>query len=112
MHQFLDPDQPVPSWIRDYHKAHTESKKPRTFDSLITCLTVHLKTSDSQVFVLVDALDECSREVQRQLLKFLLSLLSDVRMMIMSRPNQQVETSLWTLNAFDAPVPDGSRPLP
>ena len=106
MRQHIDPDRPVPSWIRDYYNAHTKSKEPRTLDSLLTCLTTHLKTSVSQVFILVDALDECNRDVQRQLLKFLLSLSSDVRMMIMSRPNQPADTSLWMLNAFDASQDD------
>src|ERR1700761_7490373 len=71
MRQLIDQYRPAPSWIRDYHKSHTEEKKARTLDTLITSLTTYLMTPSSKVFILVDALEECDPVVRRRLLDFI-----------------------------------------
>ena len=96
MRQFIDPRRQVPSWIRDYYKDHAELNKTRTTDGLMACLTTHLATSLSKVFLLVDAFDECDPVVQRKLLSFTLSLPPNVRIMLMSRPIQEVDAASWS----------------
>lgn len=101
-------DQPLTSLnIRNLYDAHVNKKTSPTPTELLGALKSEIGAF-SKVFIIVDALDECSEDNNRRanLLDALLSLPKNVKLLVTSRPLPTIEIDLEGIARLDIRADD------
>ncbi|KAF7369563.1 ANK-REP-REGION domain-containing protein [Mycena venus] len=99
-------DRDIGSIAESLYKQHREKGTEPSLDEVVNVLSLSLKEF-SQVFIIVDAMDECPEFPREILLKQLAAMGSNVNLLITSRPNISPESSSFpnfeTLDILAAP---------
>jgi len=82
--------QPMPDAVRNLHRRHDEPGTRPSLSEVMELLQLQIRQySESNVFVIVDALDECTEEnnIRQTVLRELCSILPKIHLMVTSRPH-------------------------
>ncbi|KAK6430789.1 hypothetical protein LTR95_013053 [Oleoguttula sp. CCFEE 5521] len=93
LRQLQEGHQMMEQALLDLHKKHTFSKTTPYPDEL-SCVLARISESFQDVFIIVDALDECSDDVRWGILDGLRNLAPQVHLLLTSRPIDSIEEEL------------------
>ena len=87
----------MPTPLQELYELHREQNTPPSLDEVTSALSSTVETLE-EVFLVVDALDECSEEVRWGLVERLKSLQPGLRLLITSRYLMASKRNLKDLN--------------
>jgi hypothetical protein len=90
LRQLADQSIPFPKFVEELYKLHDTAKTHHSFDEISSVLTEAIRKF-SQVFLVVDALDECSEKSCRELLSNLQDLQKKTGMKLLATSRHTVD---------------------
>lgn len=98
--QFLQDCESIPDILHDMYKGNSDPNSTPSFAQISTALSSLAKSYYEEVFLVVDALDECSDEIRWRLIE-VLEKLQNTRLIITSRFFDVIEEDLHNFERFE-----------